>query len=66
MTEDLVRFIELNDMKLVIDRTFAFADARAAYEHLEAGRAFGKSPGAPTRFLRRQPNNGGAHDQWDY
>lgn len=42
MTDDLVRFIELHGIKPVIDSTFAFADARAAYDHLEAGRAVGK------------------------
>jgi len=42
MAEDLVRFIELHDIKPVIDSEFAFADARAAYHHLEAGRAVGK------------------------
>ena len=42
MTEDLVRFIEVNGIQPVVDREFAFADARAAYEYLEAGRAFGK------------------------
>jgi len=42
MAEDLVRFIELRNIKPVIDSEFAFADARAAYDHLEAGRAIGK------------------------
>ncbi len=42
MTEDLVRFIDLHDMKPVIDSRFAFAEARAAYDRLEAGRAIGK------------------------
>jgi len=42
MTEDLVRFIERHGIGPVVDREFPFADARAAYEHLEAGRAFGK------------------------
>ena len=42
MTEDLVRFIEVNSIKPVVDREFPFSDARAAYEHLEAGRALGK------------------------
>ena len=42
MAEDLVRFIELHGIKPVIDSEFAFADARAAYGHLEAGRAVGK------------------------
>ena len=42
MTEDLVRFIELHGIAPVIDSEFAFADARAAYEHFEAGTAIGK------------------------
>ncbi len=41
-TEELVRFIEVTGIEPVVDREFAFADARRAYEHLEAGRAFGK------------------------
>ena len=41
-TEDLVRFVELKEMEPVIDHEFAFSDALAAYQHLEAGRAFGK------------------------
>ena len=42
MTEDLVRFIDLHGIAPVIDSEFAFAEARAAYEHLEAGKAVGK------------------------
>ncbi len=42
MAEELVRFIGLHDIKPVIDSEFAFADAHAAYRHLEAGRAVGK------------------------
>ena len=42
MTEDLVRFIGRHGIDPVVDRAFPFADARAAYEHLDAGRAFGK------------------------
>jgi NADPH:quinone reductase-like Zn-dependent oxidoreductase len=42
MTEDMVRFIEVNNIKPVVDREFEFSDALAAYQHLEAGRAFGK------------------------
>ena len=42
MTEDLLRFIELHRITPVIDSEFAFADARAAYEHLETGTAIGK------------------------
>lgn len=41
-TEDLVRFIEVSGIKPVVDHVFAFAEARAAYDHLAAGRAFGK------------------------
>ena len=43
MTEDLVRFIDVHAIQPVVDREFAFADARAAYEYLGAGRAFGKA-----------------------
>lgn len=42
MAEDLVRFIELKRIEPVVDQAFGFGEARAAYEHLEAGRAFGK------------------------
>ena len=42
MTEDLVRFVEVAGIKPIVDRVFGFADASAAYTHLEAGRAFGK------------------------
>jgi NADPH:quinone reductase-like Zn-dependent oxidoreductase len=42
MTEDLVRFIEVNEIKPIVDREFDFCDALAAYQHLEAGRAVGK------------------------
>ena len=42
MTEHVSRFLAQNAIRPVIDRRFAFAEARAAYEHLEAGRAFGK------------------------
>jgi NADPH:quinone reductase-like Zn-dependent oxidoreductase len=42
MLEDLLRFMESAQIRPVIDREFAFAEAQLAYEHLEAGRHFGK------------------------
>ena len=39
---DLARFVETRQLHPVIDRVFAFDDARAAYDHLSAGRHFGK------------------------
>ena len=42
-TEDLVRFLDVSGIEPVIDREFGFSEARAAYEHLEAGRAIGKT-----------------------
>ncbi|MGB7327346.1 MAG: NAD(P)-dependent alcohol dehydrogenase [Rubripirellula sp.] len=42
MFEDLCRAIEINQISPVIDRTFAFEEARAAYEHLQSGKHFGK------------------------
>ncbi len=42
MFEDLVRAVEVNKIQPVVDRTFAFEDARAAYEHLKSGKHFGK------------------------
>ena len=42
MTEQVARFVERNAIRPVIDRRFGFDDAPAAYEHLKAGRAFGK------------------------
>jgi NADPH:quinone reductase-like Zn-dependent oxidoreductase len=41
-TEELVRFVELNRMEPVIDTSFPFDDAAAAYRYLDDGRAFGK------------------------
>jgi NADPH:quinone reductase-like Zn-dependent oxidoreductase len=41
MTEDLVRFTEVNEIKSIVDREFDFSDAFAACQHLEAGRALG-------------------------
>jgi len=42
MFRDMNRAIELAAMKPVIDRTFALGEARAAFEHMQAGRHFGK------------------------
>jgi NADPH:quinone reductase-like Zn-dependent oxidoreductase len=40
--EAMNAFIEKHRVKPVIDRTFAFADAEAAYQLMESGRFFGK------------------------
>jgi NADPH:quinone reductase-like Zn-dependent oxidoreductase len=42
MLEDLVRFMETTRFHPVIDREFSFDEAPLAYEHLKAGRHFGK------------------------
>jgi NADPH:quinone reductase-like Zn-dependent oxidoreductase len=42
MFEEMNRAISASEMRPVIDRVFDFADARAAYEHLESGAHFGK------------------------
>jgi NADPH:quinone reductase-like Zn-dependent oxidoreductase len=42
MFERLVRVLEHSTIDPVIDRVFAFAEARAAYEHLASGAHFGK------------------------
>lgn len=42
MLEDLARFVEAKALRPVIDQTFAFDDARAAYAWLESGQHFGK------------------------
>lgn len=42
MLEQLVRFVDVNRIAPVIDRTFAFDEAPAAYEYLQAGQHFGK------------------------
>lgn len=42
MFEDMNRAIEASGMKPVIDKTFAFADVRAALQHMESGAHFGK------------------------
>ena len=36
------RAIEVNAIKPVIDKVFAFADAQAAYQHMASGAHFGK------------------------
>ena len=42
MLADLVRAIAVNGIEPVIDRTFAFADAPAAYAYLKSGAHLGK------------------------
>lgn len=42
MLEQLVRFVEVNQVTLAIDKVFPFDKAPAAYEYLDAGRHFGK------------------------
>lgn len=42
MFESFARSIEANKIRPVIDRSFAFDDARAAYEYLASGAHFGK------------------------
>lgn len=42
MFEDLVRALDAKDIAPLVDRTFAFDEARAAYEHLASGQHFGK------------------------
>jgi NADPH:quinone reductase-like Zn-dependent oxidoreductase len=42
MFEDLNRFVAAQKIKPVVDRAFGFEQARAAYDHLEAARHFGK------------------------
>ncbi len=42
MFEAMNRAIAANDMHPVIDRVFPFAEARAAYQHLQSGAHFGK------------------------
>lgn len=42
MFERLVRAIEATHLKPVVDRTFGFSEARAAYEYLASGSHFGK------------------------
>ena len=42
MFEEMNRFIESRRLKPVIDRTFAFEEAREALKYLESGAHFGK------------------------
>jgi NADPH:quinone reductase-like Zn-dependent oxidoreductase len=42
MFEDMNRAISAHGMRPVIDSTFAFEEARAAYRHMQSGRHFGK------------------------
>ncbi|MES2183274.1 MAG: NAD(P)-dependent alcohol dehydrogenase [Pseudomonadota bacterium] len=42
MLEELVNFVDVNGIAPVIDRTFAFEQAQAAYLHVEQGKHFGK------------------------
>lgn len=42
MLEDLVRFVEINRIRPIIDRSFAFENAADAYEHFVSERPFGK------------------------
>ncbi|MGZ9080201.1 MAG: zinc-dependent alcohol dehydrogenase family protein, partial [Burkholderiales bacterium] len=42
MFDAMNRAIEVSMLEPVIDRVFAFSDARAAYEHLASGKHFGK------------------------
>ncbi len=42
MFEDLVRAIDATKIEPVIDSVFPFAEARAAYQHLDSGAHFGK------------------------
>jgi NADPH:quinone reductase-like Zn-dependent oxidoreductase len=40
--EGLMRAVAVNRLKPVVDKTFAFEDAVAAYEYVKAGKHFGK------------------------
>jgi len=42
MLEDLIRAIDINEIKITIDRIFPFAEAVAAYRHLEKAGHVGK------------------------
>jgi len=42
MLEDLVRFAQTVDLKPVVDRVFAFDEAREAFRYMESGSHFGK------------------------
>lgn len=40
--EELVRFMELHELRPIVAARFAFGDARAAYDHLASGKPLGK------------------------
>lgn len=42
MAEDLYRFVEVTGIRPVVDRVFAFTQAREAYQYLADGQHFGK------------------------
>lgn len=42
MLEQLVRFVDVNEITPTVDKVFPFDEAPSAYEYLEAGRHFGK------------------------
>jgi NADPH:quinone reductase-like Zn-dependent oxidoreductase len=42
MHEELARFVSHAQIKPVVDRTFAFAEAPEAFRYFEAGKHFGK------------------------
>lgn len=42
MLEELIRFVNLTQLRPIIDREFAFEQATLAYQHLKSGRHFGK------------------------
>ena len=42
MLEELVRFVEVNRIEPIIDRSFPFDEAAGAYGYLQAGQHFGK------------------------
>ncbi len=42
MHQDLARFVELKQIKPVVDRAFAFTDAPEAYRYFQDGKHFGK------------------------
>lgn len=40
--EEMIRCIDANDIKPVVDKVFKFEDAKEAYKHLESGSFTGK------------------------
>ena len=42
MLEDLVAFVDENNIQPVIDRTFAFEEAQAAFNHMREPTRIGK------------------------